>query len=495
VSAIFAVARADFRERTRTFALVVVIAATLQLGYLYVPDASAPYSTVDLGGWRGIYDSAWMGLTTAILTVSFLPIFGFFLVRPALGRDARLGTYEIVAAAPLGRTPFVFAKWASNVALLACLAALLVVAAMAMQLLRGENRTIDFAAYLIPFALMSLPACALTAAFAIAIDAVKPLRGIAGGVLWFFVWNALVAVPIAITQGRSAALVDPLGFSNLTAALLGGLHAAVPGANAAGSMTIGPSHRSTHVFHFPAVAWSASALAVRAAWFAFAALAVCAVAPFALAPPKQAKPRRLAALPARIVARLPLSRIVRAELAGALGAAGAWWLLGGTVLTVVALVVPAEALVRVVAPLIWIWPVGPIAAATVIDARANLDGVLLATPTPPWRRVLARWIACTALAIVPVAALALRAGPPPGLTLIAIVCALAAVAVMLGTLTRASLAFESLTLAVWYLGPVNRLPLLDPAAALASPAASSAVCVAIAACALGIATMRVGRRT
>jgi len=107
VIGIVGVALADFRERSRTFGIFVVVVAALQLGFLFVPDASATYATVNLGGWRGIYNSAWMGATTAMLTVTLLPLAGFFLVRPALYRDVLLSTAELVACAPIGRVRFV----------------------------------------------------------------------------------------------------------------------------------------------------------------------------------------------------------------------------------------------------------------------------------------------------------------------------------------------------------------------------------------------------
>ena len=495
MNAVFAVARADFRERTRTFTLLVVIAALLQLGYLWVPDASAAYSTVDLGGWRGIYDSAWMGTTTAVLITFILPMFGFFLVRPAFSRDARLGTYEIVAAAPLARSAVVFAKWLSNVALLMAFAAVLTGAAIAMQLLRGEDRNVDITAYLVPLIVAGLPVCALTATAAIVFSAVRPLRGIAGGVAWIFAWEALLATPMLVTHGTSVAAVDPLGVTALIAALFSGLHGVLPSANTDASIAIGVSDRSTHVFRFPGVSWTPGMVAVRAAWLAVAAAFAWAVAPFGIAAPRSiAKPRRFAMLPARIASRLPLPRLTRAELAAALGAAGPWWLFGAVGLAVAALLVPAEILARGVAPLIWIWPVGPTAAASVLDARANLDGVLLATATPTWRRIVARWLACVALAGLPIVALALRAGPP-GLATIAIACAVAAVAVFAGTLTRSAVAFEVLALCVWYLGPVNRLPLLDPNFANAHAAPATAIAAALVLSALGGAAAYGARRS
>jgi len=112
------------------------------------------------------------------------------------------------------------------------------------------------------------------------------------------------------------------------------------------------------------------------------------------------------------VQRFPVGRLLRSELASAFGTAGPWVLLGSVVLAVLALSLPVVAIARAIAPLVWIWPLGAIAASSVVDSRANLDALLLATPTAAWRRVAARWGACLMLSIVPIAASRCATGPP-----------------------------------------------------------------------------------
>lgn len=51
--------RADLRERLRRPAFLVVVALTALAGYAFVPLAGAPYTIIDLGGFRGIYPPGW----------------------------------------------------------------------------------------------------------------------------------------------------------------------------------------------------------------------------------------------------------------------------------------------------------------------------------------------------------------------------------------------------------------------------------------------------
>ena len=493
MNAIVAIARADLQERTRTFGILIVIAGLLQLGYLFVPDRSAMYSTVDLGGWRGIYDSAWMGTSTALLTVAFLPLFGFFLVRPAQSRDVLLGTYDLVASAALPRVLVVLGKFASNVALLAAFSLLLQIAAVAMQFVRGEDRTLDLLAYTLPFAIVTIPACIITASAAVLLDSIPALRGFIGGIAWFFLWTTALVAPLAAAHEQTAA-IDPLGVTLLTAALFHGLTAALPHVHIGNNLSLGVGDATKHVFRFPVVVWTSPTIAVRIGWSALAVLLVAAASPYALATAVNQKRSRFIELPTRLARLLPLPPLVRIELAAALGAAGPLWLVGMLGLTIAAMAVPADALARAIAPLVWVWPIGPMAAASVVDTRARCEDVLRATPAPTLQRAVARTSVCFLLAAVPVVALALRDGVA-GSALLAIALATAAVAVVFGTILRSPLTFEAAALLVWYLGAVNHLPALDPASTLARPTIVIAICGIVCGLAILATSSRMGRRT
>ena len=227
MSAVVAVALADARQRTRTFTTLLIVAFGLQIGYLFVPDASASYVTVDMGGWRGIYDSNWMGAATALMIVTLFPLAGFFLVRPAMTRDASLGTLDLVLAAPLSRAAIVLGKWVSNIAVLAGVAGVTMLAAIVMQLVRSENRTIDLTAYLLPYLIVVLPACAVTAACAVVFSTIPGMGGILGGVVWFFVWTAMLVIPIGQTEGTRMVAAEPFGLTAITSSLFASLQAHV----------------------------------------------------------------------------------------------------------------------------------------------------------------------------------------------------------------------------------------------------------------------------
>jgi hypothetical protein len=68
----------------------------------------------------------------------------------------------------------------------------LAVAALAMLLIHGEDKTLDLVQLLMPFVVFAVPVALLAAATAVFFDATPFLRETAGNVLYFFIWLFMV---------------------------------------------------------------------------------------------------------------------------------------------------------------------------------------------------------------------------------------------------------------------------------------------------------------
>ncbi len=193
----------DLRDRVRRPAYAVMLLAAVALAYLAVPAPSSRWVVLDVGGYRGVYTSAYVGTATALASALWLTLGGFYLVRSTVARDEHTGVGQLLAAAPLRTPGYLLAKFASNVLVLASMTAVLAGAALVLQLARGESYAVHPLALLLPFVVLVLPLLAVTAAAALLFETTPVLRGGLGNVLWFFV--ALVAA----IAGQSAAA--PLG--------------------------------------------------------------------------------------------------------------------------------------------------------------------------------------------------------------------------------------------------------------------------------------------
>src|SRR5690606_34909051 len=172
IAAVSAVARADFLDRARRPAFPVTVFGALALGFLAVPPESARYAMVKVGTFRGVYDSAYIGTMLAMIGSLWLPLFGFYVVRNALGRDTASGVGELLAATPVRTPAYLLGKYLGNLAVLGAMAAALAAIAPVMQLLRGESTTIDPIGLWLPLVLFCLPALAVGAAAAVVFESI-----------------------------------------------------------------------------------------------------------------------------------------------------------------------------------------------------------------------------------------------------------------------------------------------------------------------------------
>jgi hypothetical protein len=503
MSAIPSIAGADMAERTRRFAFLVTLIVALYGGYLYVPDATAHYATVIIDGYRGIYNSAWMGCMTAQLSAAFLTLFGFYLVRGAAERDRVLDTGDVVAATPVRNVTFLIGKFASNVGVLAIIAALMYAAAAVMQVIRAEDRHLDPVAYLLPFVLITLPGLSFVAAIAIAFDVVKPLRGIAGAVAYVFIWTALLAIPGSHSGAGHWTPFDPFGMSPVTSAMTTAMHAAVPSARgddiSVGVMLTHGNGAGNKTFVFAGVPWTAAIVLSRAAWLA-AALALVTLSSFFFDRFRREEPSRRKGFGfvldvGKAIPNVAGLRLYRAELALLANGANIFWWLGAAALTVLSGTLPIDAVLKFVLPIAMIWPVERLSPLGCRERRWRVEDIIESAPRPILRTVLAQWAAATTLGTLIVSGYVFRlatTGHVEGaLACVVAMAAVAAAALACGALAGTPRLFEGAYLIVWYLGPINHLTALDFAAAtILAPttlaAAAAAVAVAgIVACLAG----------
>lgn len=108
-------ARADFLERVRRYSFLLTLVGN---------------------EYRGVYNSAWIGMLMTIWCSTWLSLVGFYIVKNSIRRDSDTRVGQILAATPMPKAIYTLAKTLSNFAVLACMVLVLMLAALAMQFLR-----------------------------------------------------------------------------------------------------------------------------------------------------------------------------------------------------------------------------------------------------------------------------------------------------------------------------------------------------------------------
>lgn len=475
--------RADFLERVRRYGFLVTLAFAGWLGYL----VSVGSIKLWIGNVRGVYDSAWVGALTALVVNSFLSLAGFYVVKNSVERDRLTGVGQILASTPMSKALYTLGKTASNLAVLGSMVGVLAVFAVIAQFLVAEDTHVRLWPLLSPFLLIAMPVMALVAAVTVLFETIPGLRGGFGNIVWFALWTATLAIPVA-NEGR---IPDPIGITLVAHDMQAEVDARFGKADRGFTLGNARLEREPQVFRWQGMDWTPGLIAGRLSLFGLAAaISLMAAVFFDRFDPARARlsiPSRRkkgigeegeeTALPAPAVpghvtlTPLPAGNAfrflgtLRAELRLALKGQRWWWYAAAAGLVIAGLAAPISGVRQAVLPLAWIWPILVWSPLGNRESRFGTSELLFSAPRPVGRQLPAAWMAGVLVAVAVGGGVGIRfllAGDLRGLGAWAVgAMFIPSLALALGVWSGSSKLFEALYLVLWYIGPMNRTPELD----------------------------------
>ena len=494
VSSLLGIAWAGVLDRTRRPGFVFGLVFMLWLGQHMLPPAGSAYRTFVIDDeFRPLYNAAWVGTLTALLTGVWFLFVGFYQAKGSVERDRRTGVGQLLAATRTSTLAYVSARTLGNFVAFALQAAAVALAALITQQLLGEDRRVDLAATLLPFLAITAPLALFASASAVFFDCVDWLRGGLGNFVWFFLLGFLLSAS-GMQDPKLDASRDLIGartvVNDVRAALVA-QHPETASHPPEFSMGVNFSpHANAHpvkTFRWEGIHWDAGTLVSRLPVVLGSVLIVLAAAfvfdrfdATARQRTERGRPGRRATTAARLplvpVADLTVARrgaafagVVRAELALMLRAPSIWWWFGVLGLWIAQLATPLPALRTVVLPLASIWPALLWSQLGQRERRHDTGPLLFSCPRPLARLLPGAWAAGAIVTLLVGApallrfALSFGADGSPGALAGWLSCAafVPAAALALGVWTGGSKAFEVLYLFAWYVGPMHHVAELD----------------------------------
>jgi hypothetical protein len=436
-----------------------------------------------IGNARGVYDSAWVGALTAMVVNSFLSLAGFYVVKNAVERDRRTGVGQILASTPMSKLLYTLGKTASNLAVLGAMLGVLAVFAVVTQWVAAEDTSVHLWPLLSPFLLLALPVMAVVAALAVLFETIPWLRGGLGNVVWFFLWTALMSVPVA-NPGKTPDLV---GMTLIAQDMEAEVDARFGEADRGFTLGHITNEEEAQVFRWQGMDWTPAQVLGRFSWFALAVeIALIAALFFDRFDPAKGRmrlPKRkrkgkedveetLPPLPEHVTLT-PLAAgssfrfpgVLAAELRLALKGQPWWWYAAAAGLIVAGLTAPAQGVRQIVLPLAWIWPLLVWSPMGNRESRFGTGELLFSAPRPVGRQLPAVWMAGVLVAAAVGGGVAVKYLIGGDLTALAAwtvgALFIPTLALALGVWSGSGKLFEALYLFLWYIGPMNRTPELD----------------------------------
>jgi hypothetical protein len=490
---LYHLALADFFERARRYSFLLVLAAVIYMGVLVnngtmflglIPGDLTPVN------YRGVFNSAWIGTMTVLVTNSFLALFGFYLVSDCIARDARTGVGQIIATTPVSRGAYLLGKWLSNFAVLAVLEVILAAAALIMVLLKREG-VLDLGALMTPFFAAGFPFMAFIAALAVVVETIPWLRGALGNLLYFFMWLAMVFGSFFLNSGLPI-LGDPMGFKVFRGSLAAAVSAAYPGETIFGySSVIDIYHNQEfRVFDWSGLDWNLSIVASHWLWVVLAlGFVLLSAVWFTRFDPsreglrlarekseegKGVEPRikvphitlpSLSPFVSKLAQANPFLGVLFAELRMLLNGRRWWWwaiLIG---LNFAILGNPPSLLEPFLLPMVWLCPLAIWSEMGNRERKNNTYQMVFSSARPVLRQLPAAWLAgvlATALLVIGGAVFSISNSDLPGLVGWAgAVVFVPTLALALGVVSSGSRVFEVVYVIWWYIGPLQKTPGVD----------------------------------
>jgi hypothetical protein len=499
---LYHIVRADFYERFRRYNVLIVIGLTIFLTILYLPPQGVGRLSFNVGGYRGIYNSAWVGATVTVLAVIFISLPGFYLVKNAISRDERTGVGQIIATTSLSKFQYIFGKMISNWVFLAATAGVAMLSAMGIQLIRGEALKLSLSGYLSPYLLLTLPMMALVAAVAVLFESIKWLRGGFGNVVFFFLFllsywimAALTFMALPVTTdggGPSGPLIpEPTGALEIFRSMSAAGMQLIPGYQ--GGLDLGnpfQAYEPIHTFVWNGVEWTVPSILGRLLWVGVAVgIALLAAAFFDRFDPSSLAIRvrreegrsrfelegRLAEPSSPVTltgtalsttasrgSRMSVFlHIVGSELRLMLKGQPWWWYVVALGLILAALILPAPESRQIVLPLVCVWPLLIWSQLGNREIQNRTDQLVFSAAYPLRRQLLATWTAGFILTLAAgsgvIVRLILAGDWNAAWSLVVAAAFIPAAALALGVWSGGSKLFEVVYLLLWTLGPMNQM--------------------------------------
>jgi hypothetical protein len=491
---------ADVRQRARGYGFIITIAVTVLIALEYLPPHSAAYATVASltgeGAVRGIYSSAWVGTVMACLSAVLLSLICFFQVKETLARDRLTKLGQIIAATAMSRWLYTTGKIISSFSFLAIKVAVIALAAVGVQLLRGEDLQVDAAALLMPFVIITLPLMAVVAGLAVLFDSVPVLRRAFGVIVYLGIWLMVtVTCLLWISRGPDSLAgsveSDPFGFIAVSRGIAETIQTIDPAYDGV-PRVIFFSGQPPETFVWPGITWTWPMILGKLEMVALAAALALVSAFFhdRFDPSRQIRKRQKQKGSKRVGQEvyLPLTPVVSTSRPSPLSSDQPawlgqlaltllaelriihkelhwWWYLVAGGLVVTSMLAPLSISHQFLLPAAWLWPLMVWSPLGNRERRLLAHRMIFSTPYPLQRQLPATWLAGFLVALLTGSGVAIRMTLAEVWIDLAVIMAgaawIPALAICLGTWSGGRRLFEVTYLLLWYAGPVNKLAVVD----------------------------------
>lgn len=211
--------KADYLQRTRSYAFLITLAITVYAAYSFVPPPSAQYTTLNITGYKGVYNSAWFGHVSAMMTTIMLSLCGFFLVNTGIKKDIDTEVGLIIATAPITNYRYLLSKLLSNFLILLTISGIALIVSIMVFFLRNEEYPFVLSYFLLPYLFIVIPSIFVVAAVAIIAEVFLGTKQVLQYCLYILLFGVILGGASNMGNNFMATILDVFGVREITSSI------------------------------------------------------------------------------------------------------------------------------------------------------------------------------------------------------------------------------------------------------------------------------------
>lgn len=160
-----------YLRQIRSYSFLITIAISLLVSYTFIPAPDAPYVTIHANNYIGIYNSAWIGYITAVMSSIFISLFGFYLINSSIKKDndSKVGT--LIAATPISNFYYLIGKVCSNFLILLTITGVSILTSMFLFGIYHEpGLSLELSQFIIPYTVVTFPSIFVISCIAVILE-------------------------------------------------------------------------------------------------------------------------------------------------------------------------------------------------------------------------------------------------------------------------------------------------------------------------------------
>jgi hypothetical protein len=217
---IYPIIKADYLQRTRSYAFLITLAITVYGAYSFVPPPSANYTTLTIPGYTGVYNSAWVGYISAMMTTIMVSLWGFFLINSGIQKDIDTEVGLIVATTRITNLSYLLSKFLSNFLVLLSITAVTFLVSILMFFVRRDGYPLVLSDFILPYILFAIPALFFVSALAVAAEVFLRGNTILKSIAFIFLFGLILGRIVQTENSKADVLMDVFGIKTMSSSVL-----------------------------------------------------------------------------------------------------------------------------------------------------------------------------------------------------------------------------------------------------------------------------------